>query len=286
MHAPISEKELIVPSLLLDPLVVAAADPGDSGFHPPSVTDFFPPVIFFAGTPFELNRLMLIRILVVVVVVLLLWLGSRRMRIVPSRGQVVFEFVLTFVRKSIVIDTLGEKDGKRFMGLIMGIFFTVLGMNLTGTIPGLQLAGTANIGIPLVLAVVAYVSFIYAGIRRHGLKYFKNALILPGVPIFLVPFLAILEFLSTFIVRPVTLILRLLMNLVAGHMLLVLCFAATQFFFFTVLAQGNFLGLLGIGTFAFGVAFTALELFVAALQAYVFAILTAIYIQMSLAEEH
>jgi F-type H+-transporting ATPase subunit a len=229
---------------------------------------------------------MLIRILVVIVVVLLLWLGSRRMQIVPSRGQVAFEFVLNFVRKSIVIDTLGEKDGKRFMGLIMGIFFTVLGMNLTGTIPGLQLAGTANIGIPLVLAVVAYVAFIYAGIKAHGLKYFKNALILPGVPIVLVPFLALLEFLSTFIVRPVTLILRLLMNMVAGHMLLVLCFAATQFFFFTVLAQGNFLGLLGIGTFAFGIAFTALELFVAALQAYVFAILTAIYIQMSLAEEH
>ena len=76
------------------------------------------------------------------------------------------------------------------------------------------------------------------------------------------------------------------MNLVAGHMLLVLCFTATHFFFFTVLAQGNLLGLLGIGTFAFGVVFTVFELFVAALQAYVFAILTAIYIQLSVAEEH
>ena len=77
------------------------------------------------------------------------------------------------------------------------------------------------------------------------------------------------------------------MNMVAGHMLLVLCFSATQFFFFTVLAeQGNIIGLLGIGTFAFGIAFTLLELFVAALQAYVFTILTAIYIQFSLADEH
>ncbi|GAA2082934.1 F0F1 ATP synthase subunit A [Pseudolysinimonas kribbensis] len=229
---------------------------------------------------------MLIRILVVVVVVLLLWLGSRRMKIVPSRGQLVFEFALNFVRKSIVIDTLGEKDGKRFMGLLMGIFFTVLGMNLTSTIPGLQIAASANVGLPLVLAVVAYVAFIYAGIKRYGLKYFKNALILPGVPVVLIPFLAILEFLSTFIVRPVTLILRLLMNMVAGHMLLVLCFSATQFFIVTLLFSGNFLGLLGIGSFAFGMAFVGLELFVAALQAYVFAILTAIYLQMALAEEH
>nr|WP_284255578.1 F0F1 ATP synthase subunit A [Pseudolysinimonas kribbensis] len=248
--------------------------------------EFFPKAVLFAGTPFALNRIMLIRILVVVVVVLLLWLGSRRMKIVPSRGQLVFEFALNFVRKSIVIDTLGEKDGKRFMGLLMGIFFTVLGMNLTSTIPGLQIAASANVGLPLVLAVVAYVAFIYAGIKRYGLKYFKNALILPGVPVVLIPFLAILEFLSTFIVRPVTLILRLLMNMVAGHMLLVLCFSATQFFIVTLLFSGNFLGLLGIGSFAFGMAFVGLELFVAALQAYVFAILTAIYLQMALAEEH
>jgi F-type H+-transporting ATPase subunit a len=280
------ETALIASSLSLVPFVAHAADSGDGGFHGPSILDFFPPVIFFEGTPFELNRLMIIRLLAVVVVVLLLWLGARSMKIVPSRAQVAFEFVINFARKSIVIDILGEKDGARFMGVIMAIFFTVLGMNLTGVIPGLQLAGTANIGVPLVLAVVAYVLFIYAGIKKFGLRYFKNALILPGVPIVLVPFLAILEFLSTFIVRPVTLILRLLMNLVAGHMLLVLCFTATQFFFFTVLAQGNFLGLLGVGTFAFGIAFTVLELFVAALQAYVFAVLTAIYIQISLAEEH
>ena len=101
------------------------------------------------------------------------------------------------------------------------------------------------------------------------------------------PFLALLEFLSTFILRPITLTLRLLMNMVAGHMLLVLCFAATDFFFFTVLAhQGNLIGLLGVGTFAFGIAFTVLEIFVAALQAYVITILAAIYIQMALAEEH
>jgi F-type H+-transporting ATPase subunit a len=76
------------------------------------------------------------------------------------------------------------------------------------------------------------------------------------------------------------------MNMISGHMLLALCYTATSFFFFTVLAQGDLVGLLGIGSFAFAIAFTLLDLFVSVLQAYVFAILTAIYIQLALAESH
>ncbi len=242
--------------------------------------------MFFEGTVFELNRLMLIRLLVMVVLLVVFWLGTRNMKLVPTRGQAAFEIVTGFVRNNIVIGTLGEKDGKRFMPILMTIFFVTLGMNITGIVPPFQLAGTSVIGLPLIMALVAYVLFIYAGIRKFGFRYFKNALILPGVPIALVPFLAVLEFLSTFILRPITLTLRLLMNMVAGHMLLVLCFTSTHFFFFTVLADGNLLGLLGAGTFVFGIAFTLLEIFVAALQAYVITILTAIYIQMALAEEH
>jgi F-type H+-transporting ATPase subunit a len=245
-----------------------------------------PPAIFFEGTPFELNRVMLIRLLVVAVLILFLWLGTRRMKVVPSRSQVAFEFVTGFVRNNIVIGTLGEKDGNRFMPVLMAIFFVTLGMDLTGVIPGLQIAGTSVIGLPLVMAAVAYALFVYAGVRKFGVRYFKNALILPGLNPIMAAFLAILEFLSTFILRPITLTLRLLMNMVAGHMLLVLCFSATEFFFFTVLAGGNPLGFLGVGTFAFGLAFTLLELFVAALQAYVITILAAIYIQMAVAESH
>lgn len=234
-----------------------------------------------------MNRVLIIRMLVVLVLILVFWLGTRSLKVVPGRAQVAFEFVTGFVRNSIIVSTLGEKNGRRFMPLLFTIFFLTLGLNLTGIIPGLQIASTGLIGMPIIMAVVAYVVFIYAGLRQHGPRYFKNQLILPGVPIVLTPFLAALEFLSTFILRPITLTLRLTMNMVAGHMLLVLCFLATHFFFFTVLAQqGNVIGLLGIGTFAFGIAFTLLELFVAALQAYVFTILTAIYIQFSVADEH
>ena len=229
---------------------------------------------------------MLIRLLVVAALVLWFWLATRRLTVVPSRGQVAFEYIFGFVRKGIIYDTLGERIGRKYEPILMTFFFLVLGMNLTAIIPFLQLPGTAAIGLPLVLALIAWVMFIYAGFREKGGRFLKDSLFIPGVPWFMHFFLVPLEFLSTFILRPITLTLRLTMNMIAGHMLLVLCFSATQFFFFTVLASGNFLGLLGVGSLAFGVAFTVLELFVAALQAYVFAILSAIYIQLAVAEEH
>ena len=234
-----------------------------------------------------MNRILLIRMLIVVLLIVIFWVATRNLKVVPGRGQAAFEFITGFVRNSIVVETLGEKEGRRFMPLLFTIFFLTLGLNLTVTIPGLQIASTGLIGQALIMAVVAYVTFIYAGIKAHGLRFFKNATVLPGVPLPIVPIIALLEFLSTFIIRPITLTLRLTMNMVAGHMLLVLCFLATNFFFVTVLfTQGNPLGLLGIGTFGFGVAFVALEIVVAGLQAFVFTILTAIYIQLALADEH
>lgn len=242
--------------------------------------------MLFVGTPFELNRVLLIRLLAVAAVVLILWLGTRSLKVIPTRGQVAMEFVIDFVRKGVAIDTLGEKEGKRFMPILMTIFFLTLALNLTATIPGLQIASTGLIGQAIILAIITYVTFIYAGIRKHGMRFFKNALVLPGVPTVIVPIIVVLEFLSTFIVRPITLTLRLTMNMVAGHVLLVLCFLATNFFFVNLLANGSLFGLIGIGTFAFGVAFVVLEIFVGVLQAFVFTILTAIYIQMALADEH
>ena len=280
------EKVLIASALTSHlPFLVSADDP-NGGFVGPSIEDFFPPAVLFQGTPFELNRVLLIRVLVVVVLVLVLWLGTRNWKIIPTRGQVAMEFAIDFVRRGIVIETLGEKEGKRFMPLLVTIFFLTLGLNATGTVPGLQIASTGLIGQAIIMAVIAYVTFMYAGLRAHRLRFFRNALWLPGVPIFIKPIIALLEFLSTFIIRPITLTLRLTMNMVAGHMLLTLCFLATNFFFVSVLASGNFLGLLGLGTFAFGVVFTVLELFIAGLQVYVFTILTAIYIQLALADEH
>jgi F-type H+-transporting ATPase subunit a len=258
-----------------------ASDGGE--FHGPSIDEFFPDALLFAGTPFELNRIMAIRLLAVAAILILFWLGTRRMKLVPGRFQSIIEMALDFVRVNIAEDLLGKKDGTRFLPLLTTIFFLVITMNITGIIPLLNIAGTSVIGTPLVLAVIAYVAFIYAGLRKHPGTFLKASLFPPGVPWPIYFIVTPIEFVSTFVLRPVTLALRLLMNLVAGHLLLVLCFSATQFFFFTA---GGFWGLFGVGTFAFGFAFTVFEILVAVLQAYVFTLLTTVYIQLALAEEH
>ncbi len=279
LTAPNQEKALLGNAVNL--LVPFATD--DGGFHGPTIDEFFPDVVFFAGTPFEMNRIILIRFLAVIVLMLVFWVGTRRMKIIPTRMQSLVEMGLDFARVNIAEDLLGKKDGKRFLPLITTIFFMVLFMNLTGIIPLLNIAGTSVIGVPLVLAVVAYGAFIYAGIKKNPGKFFRNALFPPGVPPALYIIVTPIEFISTFIIRPITLTLRLMMNMVVGHLLLVLFFSATQFFFFT--ADGGF-KLFGAGTLVFGFAFTLFEVLIAVLQAYIFALLTAVYIQLALAEEH
>ncbi len=227
---------------------------------------------------------MLVRFFMVAVLLLLFWLGTRRMKVVPGRGQTILEFATGFVRSNIVEGNLGVKDGARFAPLLISMFFAILALNISGIIPGLNIAGTSVIGFPLVLALVAYVVFIYAGIKRHGAGFFKASLFPSGVPKALYVIVTPIEFLSTFILRPITLTLRLLMNMIAGHMLLVLCFSATSFFL-TLMPVGGF-NFLSIGTLAFGLIFTIFELLVAVLQAYVFTFLTAAYIQLALADEH
>lgn len=279
LHAPKQEIALLANAVNL--LVPTATDDGE--FHGPSIEEFFPAALLFEGTPFEINRIMLVRFVAVAAVLLVFWLGTRRMRIVPGRFQSIVEMGLDFIRVNVADDLLGKKDGKRFLPILTSIFFMVLFMNITGIIPGLNIAGTSVIGVPLVLAIVSYVTFIYAGIKQSPKNFFKNSLFPSGVPWPVYIIVTPIELISTFVIRPVTLTLRLMMNMIVGHLLLVLFFAATQFFIFNL---GGWYTLLGVGTLAFGFVFTLFEILVAVLQAYVFTLLTAVYIQLAVAEEH
>lgn len=270
--------------------VAASTDESGGGFHAPSIMEFYPEIVAFEGTPFALNRIMLIRLLVLTLIVIVFTLWTRKFKqankagqFVPGKFQLMGEISLNFVRKSIAHEQLGEKDGDRFLPLLTTIFFVTLGMNITGIIPGLNISGTSVIGLPIVMALAAYVTFIYAGMKKHGFGFFKSALFPAGVPKAFYIMVTPIEFLSTFILRPVTLALRLTMNMIAGHLLLVLCFSATQFFLFE--SDGLF-KLFGAGTFVFGFAFTLFEILVAFLQAYVFTLLTTVYIQLALSDEH
>lgn len=254
------------------------------GFEPPSVDDFFPPAVLFGGTPFEINRIILVRFVAIAVLFTVFIVGARRAKVVPGRFQGVLEWILDFVRKNIVYEVLGEEDGKKYLNIITTIFITIFALNITGIVPFLNIAGTSLIGMPLIFALWVFVLYIGASVKKFGvLGFLKVATVPPGVPKFLYVLLTPVEALQTFLLRPATLTIRLFANMLAGHMLLALCFGASSYLFFEASAG---LKPFGIVTLAGGVFFYALEAFVAALQAYVFAILTAIYLQMVVQPEH
>ena len=260
-------------------MMLLAASGDEGGPHIPSIAEFFPPAIAFEGTPFEFNRITLVRLLSAVVLCLLFWAAARRATLVPGRGQNMAEMALDFVRVNIAEEVLGERRARPYVPLLTTLFFAILAMNITGVIPFLNIASTSVVTVPLILAVVAWIAFVVAGIRAHGVFGYVRASLFPsGVPWPVYIILAPIELISTFILRPATLTIRLMANMLAGHLLLVLFFSMTSWLF---LEAGGALKLAGVLTFGAAFAFTLFEIFVAALQAYIFTLLTAVYISLS-----
>jgi F-type H+-transporting ATPase subunit a len=157
-------------------------------------------------------------------------------------------------------------------------------MNLFSVIPLLQFPVTSRIGYPAVLALTVYVLFVVLGIRHQGpVGYFRNMMFPPGIPKPVYILLAPIEFISTMLVRPFTHAVRLFANMFAGHVLI--AFFATTTWYFLVETQG--IGsLVGVAGFIMTIAMTGFEMFIQALQAFIFALLAAVYIQSSLEVEH
>lgn len=278
------QETALYPSAQLLPVSISAAEE-DGTFHAPSLEhEFNLPALLFEGTPFELNRILLVRLLAIAVLLLLFWLAFRKPKLVPGKGQSVAELAIGVVKGQIVDGILGEQLGKKYLPLLTALFFGIFAMNITGIVPGLNIAGTSLIGAPIVLAIVAYIAFIYAGFREAGgATFLKNALFPPGVPAYMYILLTPIEFINIFIVRPVSLALRLFLNMMVGHLLLVLTFSATHFFFFTL--SGGYAAF-GVVTLLGGFVMTLVELLAAVLQAFVFTLLTAVFIQQAAADSH
>lgn len=235
--------------------------------------------MLFKGTPFQLDSMILIRIVMTVVLVALMLLAFRKPKIVPRGLQNVAEIGLGFVREEICFEVLGKETGKKYFPLIATIFFTVLFLNFTEIIPGMNISSNARIGMPLVLAAIAYIAFNYIGIKKYGFwKYVRHSAVVPNVPPAMHVLLIPIEIISTFVLRPFTLTVRLMANMLAGHVMLVLFFAATQFFLFEGAAWMKVLSPFSLIS---GLGFTLFEVLVIFLQAYVFALLTAVYVGLA-----
>lgn len=248
---------------------------------PPGVDDFFLPPI--AGPDHWFTKFTLFLWIAVALILVFFLTAYRNPKLVPTRTQWLAESVYGFVRNGVAKELIGH-EGVRFAPYLSTLFVFVLVNNLWGIVPGVQISPMSHIAFPALLAVITYIIFNYVGIKRHGfVKYMKAQLLVPGVPWWLYPLLIPIELASTFILRPLTLALRLFANMFAGHVIL-LVFTLGGFLLFN--AESIFLRPISVLSWALAIALTIFELLVAVLQAYVFTLLTAFYVQTSLAEEH
>jgi F-type H+-transporting ATPase subunit a len=201
---------------------------------------------------------------------------------VPTKKQWLAESIYGFVRNNIAVDMIGHA-GVRFAPYFTTLFCFILLTNFFAIVPFLQISPNSHIAFPALLAAISYVMFIYAGIRHHGAgKFFKNSLV-PPAPWFILWILVPIEFASTFLFRPFTLAVRLFANMFAGHMIL-LVFSLGGFALLN--AQSFLVKPISVVSWVMAIALTFLEFLVIVLQAYVFTVLTASYVQGALAEEH
>jgi F-type H+-transporting ATPase subunit a len=219
----------------------------------------------------------LFMVLTVGVICAFLLLSTTGRSIVPSRAQAVSEMLYEFVA-NMVRDSAGT-EGMKFFPFVFSLFMFVLVANLFGMFP-FFFAITSHIIITFALAMVVFLTVIIYGVWRNGPKFFK--LFVPaGVPLYVLPIVVPIEVVS-FLSRPISLSVRLFANILAGHITLKV-FAG----FVVTLGSLGFLGWLGaLLPLAMTVAITALEFLVAAIQAYVFAVLTSMYINDAIHPSH
>ncbi len=256
------------------------------GYVPPNIDEFFYDPLFGSGV-FAVNRIVLIMLLMTGLLCLLFGVGFRRPQVVPRGLQNLLETGTDFIRKEIGDEVIGSEASRRFSPYLTALFFFILAMNITSIIPGLNIPVNGLAAMPLILAVITWVIYNYQGAKAQGLgHYVKGSLFPPGIPGPIYLLVTPIEFVSTFILRPVTLFIRLLANMIAGHLILGLFFSASTYLFLGYQDGRWWTAFFGLGSFAGAVVFTFFEALVAVLQAYIFTLLTAVYLAGSLEPEH
>ena len=246
-------------------------------------------VTIWGSGPLGINKTVVIYLFALVATVAVFYFGTRKKDALVPSGilQNTAESSIGFVRNQIIMQTMGV-DGLGYLPYLATLFFFIFFSNITEILPGVQFPANARFGIPLVLALLTWVIFNVVGIARQGPgHYFVNSVFPPLgdmniiAKIFMYLLLAPIEFLSTFIIRPFSLMVRLFANMLAGHLIL------TTFAVLTAaLWAAKITVIIAPLSFALLVAMTGFEVLVSFLQAFIFAILTAVYIDISMHPAH
>jgi F-type H+-transporting ATPase subunit a len=229
------------------------------------------PEIKIAGIDLSFTNASLFMFLSAAAICVLLFFSTQEKKLVPGKLQLIGEMFYNFIAK-MISDTAGSK-AKPYFPFIFSLFMFVLFCNMLGMLP-YSFTVTSHIIVTLIMAIFIFIAVTIIGFLKHGFGYFK--LFVPsGVPIVLLPLITVIEIIS-YLSRPVSLSVRLFANMMAGHTML-------KVFGGFVISLGVLGGWLPLG---FSVALTGLEILVAFLQAYVFAILTCIYLNDALNLHH
>ncbi|MBT3163574.1 F0F1 ATP synthase subunit A [Streptomyces sp. Vc74B-19] len=252
------------------------------GFPSPGLHSFlFKPLWGDGDSNLYFNKPMLLALLGSLVIIGFFWAAFRRPKVVPGKLQMVAEAGYDFVRRGVVYETMGKREGEKYVPFIVALFFFVWMMNLWSIIPLAQFPVTSIIAYPAALAGVVYVVWVSLTFKRHGfVGAFKNFTGYDKSLGAALPVVMLIEAFSNLIVRPFTHAVRLFANMFAGHILLVLFTIASWY-----LLNGIGIAYAGV-SFVMVIVMTAFELFIQALQAYVFVLLAVTYMQGALAEHH
>jgi F-type H+-transporting ATPase subunit a len=252
-------------------------------FVPPGPGIFELPPVFSIGSV-GVTKPMLQLVLAAILIFAFFYVAASKRALVPGKLQYAGEGAYGFVRNSLGRDIIGSHDFVRFMPYLAALFFFVLLNNLFGSIPFIEFPTFSRAGMAYALAGLSWAIYNYVGIRKHGLLgYLKLQCVPSGVSPALYPLLVPLEFFSNLVVRPITLALRLFANMFAGHILLVLFSTGGLY----LLQNEGLIGAIaGPVSWLLAIAVAFLEVLVQFLQAYVFALLNAMYISGALADEH
>jgi F-type H+-transporting ATPase subunit a len=247
------------------------------GFPAPNAEIFFLEpyaTLNVAGMDFLIGKTSIIAALVSMIVAVFFLAAAHPRKMVPGKLQSIGEQAYLFVRDQIAREVIG-KDGDRFVPFLGSLFFFIWISNLMGVIPGAQFPIMSSLAFPVSLTLMVYITYLYLGMKHQGpIKFFTSAMFPPGVPKAMYGLLAPLELLQLVVTRPVTQAIRLFANMFAGH-LLITTFTVGAYY----LISPSIVGVLGSAT-SFGVTIilTGFEMFIQGLQAFIFTLLTAVYI--------
>jgi F-type H+-transporting ATPase subunit a len=258
-------------------MLLLAAESEGGGLAFPSLSNLieWEPIIDSIG----FDKIALTHVLSVIIPAVVFFMAAQQKSLVPSGIRTVAESIVEFVEKQIVLPAIGP-DGLPYLPLLLSFFLFVFFGNITEVIPFFQMPANARMGGPVVIALIAWAMFIAVGVKHNGLTYFKDIAWPSSVPLALRPLVGAIELLSTFILRPFSHAVRLFANMLAGHILLV------TFAVLSITVASGWMYILEVFTFGGLVAFTAFEIFVSLIQAFVFTIIAAVYIGGALHPAH